>query len=396
VELTAHRYPFGEPVRMLLDPMYAWLREHEPLARVHLPYGDPAWLVTRYADVRAVLADARFSRAEGRDEPRTAPHPRSAGGIFSLDPPEHTRLRSLVSKAFTSRRVGQLRERIGQIADRLVDDMVAAGPPLDLVAHFAIPFPVTVMCELLGVPLADRGRFGKWATATVATTSMSPGKIAEYRGRLGIYMGRLIEQRRREPTDADLLGALTAARDNDDRLTEDELLNLSATLLSVGFESTSAEIPNFIYLLLTEPAIRQRLRDEPEVLPSAVEELLRYSPIAAFAMFPRYATVDIELAGGVVRAGEPVLVHTAAANRDPSVFTDPEQVDLARSPNPHLAFGHGAHHCLGGSLARIELMTMLATVNRRLPGLRLAVSEEEIPWRREQLIRGPAALPVTW
>ncbi len=396
MEVTTHRYPFGEPVRMLLDPMYARLREHEPLARVRMPYGDPAWLVTRYADVRAVLADARFSRAEGRDEPRTAPHPRSAGGIFSLDPPGHTRIRGLVSKAFTVRRVDHLRERIGQIADRLVDEMVAAGPPLDLVEHFAVPFPVTVMCELLGVSPEDRKRFGKWVSATVATTSMTAGKITEYRGRLSIYMGRLIERRRREPTDADLLGALAQARDNDDRLTEDELLNLAATLLSVGFESTSAEIPNFVYLLLTDPAIRQRLRDEPEILPTAVEELLRYSPIAAFAMFPRYATVDVELAGGVVRAGEPVLVHTAAANRDPRVFTDPERVDLTRTPNPHLAFGHGVHHCLGGPLARIELETMLATVMRRIPDLRLAVAEEEIPWRREQLIRGPAALPVTW
>ncbi|MBB5874103.1 cytochrome P450 [Allocatelliglobosispora scoriae] len=392
---TVRRYPFGEPDRMLLDPAYARLQRDEPLARVRMPYGDLALLATRHADVRAVLADARFSRAFGRDEPRTVEQ-LTDGGIFSLDPPEHTRIRGLVVKAFTVRRVEQLRERTEQLADRLVDEMIAHGGPLDLVEHFALPFPVTVMCELLGVPVADRKRFGTWASVIVATTSLSPEKIVEYRARLGIYMGRLIDRRRREPTDADLLGALVQARDDDDRLTEDELLHLSATLLSVGFETTSAEIPNFMYLLLTRPDLLHRLRAEPELLPTAVEELLRYSPIAAFAMFPRYAREDVELPGGPVRAGEPVLVHTAAANRDPRVFTDPDEIDLARSPNPHLALGHGVHHCLGGPLARMELRTMLATLIRRLPNLRLAVTAEEIPWKTGQLIRGPQSLPVTW
>jgi cytochrome P450 len=209
-------------------------------------------------------------------------------------------------------------------------------------------------------------------------------------------MGKLIDQRRREPTEADLLGALVQARDNDDRLSEHELLHLSTTLLGVGFETTSAEIPNFVYLMLTEPPLRRRLVEDPTVLPTAVEELLRFSPIAAFAMFPRYATEAVELPSGAVRASEPVLVHTAAANRDPRVFADPDAIDLARTPNPHLAFGHGVHHCLGGPLARMELRTVLSTLVRRLPGLRLAVTEEEIPWKRGQLIRGPAALPVTW
>lgn len=380
---------------MLLHPAYRHLREHEPLARVQMPYGDPALLVTRHADVRAVLADPRFSRAYGRDEPRTVLRT-TDGGIFSMDPPEHTRIRGLVAKAFTVRRVEQLRERTEELADRLVDELVAMGPPLDLVEHFAIPFPVTVMCELLGVPVADRRRFGTWAGVIVATTSLPPGKVTEYRARLGIYMGKLIERRRREPTDADLLGALVQARDDGERLTEEELLHLSATLLSVGFETTSAEIPNFLYALLTQPHLRERLWAEPEILPTAVEELLRYCPIAAFAMFPRYATADIDLPGGTVRAGEAVLVHTAAANRDPRVFDDPERVDLTRAPNPHLAFGHGAHHCLGGPLARMELRTMLATLIRRLPGLRLARGEEEIPWKTGQLVRGPQRLEVTW
>jgi len=394
MQLGILKYPFGEPHRMLLDPMYAHVQEHEPLARVQMPYGEPAWLVTRYADVRTVLGDARFSRAFGRDEPRTVPHTNN-GGLFSMDPPEHTRIRGLVAKAFTVRRVEQLRERTEQLAERLVDEMVAAGPPLDLVEHFAVPFPVTVMCELLGVPVADRRRFGKWASVIVSTT-LSPEKAAEYRARLGLYMRKLVDQRRRTPTDADLLGALVQARDDDDRLSEHELMHLSTTLLSVGFETTSAEIPNFGYVVLTEPSVRARLMDEPAVLPTAVEELLRFSPIAAFAMFPRYATEDVELPSGPVRAGEAVLVHTAAANRDPRVFDEPDGIELGRVPNPHLAFGHGVHHCLGGPLARMELRTMLSTLLRRLPDLRLAVTEEEIPWKRGQLIRGPEALPVTW
>jgi cytochrome P450 len=401
-------YPFGEPDRLLLHPMYALLRAEQPLARVRMAYGDPAWLITGYHNARAVWGDPRLRRDTGHDEPRMTPEIRFTN-LMSIDPPEHSRLRRLVAKAFTAARVEQLRARTQRVADELVDAMVRTGPPADLVNDFAVPLPATVMCELLGVPVADRQRFHRWVEVVVSATSLSAGKIREYNARLGRYIAGLIRQRRSEPSDTDLLGALVQARDSDDRLSEQELVNLVVLLLGVGFETTSTEIPNFVYVLLTEAGAWDQLRAQPsgaagssaegsasELSPVAVEELTRYVPIISYATFPRYAVEDVSLDGGVVRAGEAVLVHQAAANRDERVFADPDRLDFTRSPNPHLSFGHGPHHCLGAPLARMELQVGLATLLRRLPELRLATVEEEIPWKRGLSVRGPSALPVTW
>ncbi len=388
-------YPFGEPDRLLLHPMYAVLRTEQPLARVRMPYGDPAWLITGYHNARALLGDPRLRRDTGLDEPRMTPQI-GFTNLMSTDPPDHSRLRRLVAKAFTAARVEQLRERTERIADELVDAMVRVGPPADLVNDFAVPLPATVMCELLGVPVADRQRFQRWVEVVVSATSLSAGKIREYNARLGHYITGLIRQRRTEPSDADLLGALVRARDDDDRLSEQELVNLVVLLLGVGFETTSTEIPNFAYVLLTEAGVWDHLLAQPQLSPVAVEELTRYVPIISYATFPRYAVEDVSLDGGVVRAGEAVLVHQAAANRDEQVFADPDRLDFTRSPNPHLSFGHGPHHCLGAPLARMELQVALATLLRRLPRLRLATGEEEIPWKRGLSVRGPSALPVTW
>ena len=388
-------YPFGEPDRLLLHPMYAQLRAEQPLARVRMPYGDPAWLITGYHNARAVWGDPRLRRDTGNDEPRMTPQLRFTN-LMSMDPPEHSRLRRLVSKAFTTARVEQLRARTEHIADSLVDAMVRTGPPADLVNDFAVPLPATVMCELLGVPVADRQRFHRWVEVVVSATSLSEGKIREYNARLGHYIAALIRRRRAEPSATDLLGALVQARDCDDRLSEQELINLVVLLLGVGFETTSTEIPNFAYLLLTEAGTWDHLLAQPQLSPAAVEELTRYVPIISYATFPRYAVQDVALDGGVVRAGEAVLVHQAAANRDERVFADPDRLDFTRSPNPHLSFGHGPHHCLGAPLARMELQVALETLLRRLPRLRLATSEAEIPWKRGLSVRGPSALPVTW
>ncbi len=394
---TVRAYPFSPPDRLVLDPQYAWLREHEPVSRVRMPYGEEAWLVTRYADVRTVLGDARFSRAAsiGRDEPRVAPQS-PEGGMLAMDPPEHTRLRRLVTKAFTVRRVEELRPRVERIADELVDRLVEAGPPADLVDDVTVPLPVTVICELLGVPYADRDRFHLWSEAIVSTTSLSPEQIGEYLGSLGAYMGELVAQRRRVPTDDDLLGSLVKARDEGDRLSEKELVTLAGGLLAAGHETTSTQIPNFIYALLTHPDELRLLRSRPELVPHAVEELMRWVPLGAAAAFPRYATEDVELSGITVPAGDPVLVSMAAANRDERVFPDPDGIDLTRDPNPHLGFGHGAHHCLGAPLARVELQVALGTLLRRLPALRFAVPEEQIPWKAGLFVRGPKHLPVAW
>lgn len=390
------RYPFSDPDRLNLDPRYAQLRRDEPLTRIRLPFGEPAWLATRHADVRTVLGDPRFSRAAsvGRDEPRNSARQQDTG-ILAMDPPEHTRLRRLVAKAFTARRVEQLRPRTRAMADELVDGMLAAGPPADLVEHLATPLPIRVICDLLGVPVTDQDRFHTWSEAIVSTTSLTPEVAQQYIDNLFAYMGELIARRRREPTD-DLLGAMVRARDADDRLAEDEVVQLAAGLLAAGHETTVTQIPNFVYVLLTHPDEWDRLRAEPALVPSAVEELMRFVPLGASSAFARYALEDVELGGVLVRAGEPVVVSISSANRDETVFAEPDRLDLTRQANPHLGFGHGVHHCIGAQLARMELQVVLETLVDRTPGLRLAVPEPELTWKSGLLVRGLVAMPVSW
>jgi cytochrome P450 len=391
-------YPFGIAEALTIDPMYSWLQEHEPLARVKLPYGDEGWLLTRFADVRTAISDPRFSLAEAtvRDTPRLAPQ--RAGAILTdLDPPEHTRLRRLVAKAFTVRRVEQLRARAEQIAGELLDDLVRAGPPADLVHRFAVPLPGLMICELLGVPYADRGRFREWVGAFMSVTALTVEQRFEQMGQLAAYLGMLAAQRRDTPTDDDLLGALVVASDEGDRLTEDEVVQLTLLILAAGYESTASQLVNFTYALLTHPDQLALLRERPELMPNAVEELLRWVPLAAASdSLPRYALVDVELSGGTVAAGEPVLIAWNIANRDPRVFDNPDRLDITREPKPHVRFGHGAHHCLGAPLARMDLQVGLAVLLARLPGLRLAVAEHQLEWKTGMAIRGPVALPIAW
>ncbi|MFC4148776.1 cytochrome P450 [Micromonospora mangrovi] len=391
------RYPFSTPDRLELDPRYARLRREQPLTRVQLPYGEPAWLATRHADVRTVLGDPRFSRAAavGRDEPRNTPRQQETG-ILAMDPPDHTRLRRLVAKAFTARRVDELRPRTRAVADELVDGLLAAGPPADLVAHLATPLPIRVICDLLGVPVSDQDRFHTWSEAIVSTTSLAPELAQQYVDNLLAYMAGLIARRREEPAD-DLLTAMVRARDEDaDRLTEEEVVTLAAGLLAAGHETTVTQIPNMVYVLLTTPGAWDRLRAEPELVPTAVEELMRFIPLGASAAFPRYALEDVELGGVLVRAGEPVVVSIASANRDEQVFPDADRLDLGREVNPHVGFGHGVHHCVGAQLARMELRVVLETLLARTPGLHLAVPESELTWKSGLLVRGLVAMPVGW
>lgn len=389
-------YPFSKPDRLDPEPLFAQLRERQ-LIRVRLPYGEPAWLATRYEDVKTVLGDPRFSRAAavGRDEPRMRPHVSQEGSILSMEPPDHSRLRRLVMKAFTVRRIEQLRPRAQQIADGFVDAMLATGAPADLVEDFALPLPVTIICELLGVPYDDRGDFRLWSDAFLSTTRFTPKKVAEYAGRMREYMAGLIAQRRVRPGE-DLLSALVAARDNDDRLSEEELLSLAQALLIAGHETTASQIPNFVYVLLTHPDQLAMLREDLGLVPRAVEELMRYVPLGIGAGIARYALEDVELSGVTVRAGEPVLPVLASANRDESVYTDPDQLDLLRQEASHVGFGHGPHHCLGAPLARMELQVALSTLLRRLPGLRLAEGEAGIDWKDGLSTRGPERMLVAW
>ncbi len=386
-------YPFNTPDGLQLSDAYERVRDRSGLLRVQLPYGEPAWLVTRYADARLVLGDQRFSRAAAasHDEPRQSEGQRD-GGILGMDPPDHTRLRSLVAKAFTVRQVEKLRPQVRELTAALLDEMETAGPPADLVDLFALPLPVAVICRMLGVPTEDRPRFRVWSDDALSTSSLTAEEFEASRAELRSYMAGLIDQHRQEPQD-DLMTALIEARDDGDRLSELELVDLCVGILVAGHETTASQIPNFVLTLLDHPDQLARLRAEPELVPNAVEELLRFVPLGSGAGQPRYATEDVEVGGTLVRAGSPVLVAVGAANRDALRFTAPGVLDIAREGNQHLGFGHGVHHCLGAPLARLELQEALSALIDRFSELRLA---GDVTWKSEMLVRGPRVMPVEW
>jgi cytochrome P450 len=395
---TPRSYPFGRH-RLDPDPQYAQLRRDEPVCRVQLPYGRPAWLVTSYELVKLVLGDPRFSREATLvgDNPRESPVdllPQVPEVILNMDPPKHTRIRQLAGKAFTNRRVERLRPRARQIASGLIDNMTAGSPPADLVEGFSFPLPAIVISELLGVPEVDRHEFRRWTAGMVSNSTVSEEEQQELYLNAFSYLGELLAQRREQPGD-DLLTALVQARDNEDRLTETELLFLANALLGGGNDSTAHQITNVVYTLVTNPQQLDQLRARPELIPSAVEELLRYI-VLGNAINPRIAIVDVRLGDVLVRAGEPVLTANGAADRDPSVFDRPDELDITRQPNPHLAFGHGPHFCPGAQLARMELQVSVETILSRLPGVRIAVPESDLTWQEGTLMRRPAALPLCW
>ncbi|TCO50788.1 cytochrome P450 [Actinocrispum wychmicini] len=392
-------FPFDDEYdRLNVPAQQAGLADGDPLVRVHLPYGGDGWLARRYEDVKVVLADPRFSRAVafGKDIPRSTSFITDQPGILDMDPPDHTRLRKLTAKAFTARRVELLRPRTQEIIDGLLDGMVAAGPPTDLMSAFSWPLPITVICELLGVPVEDRVRFRVWTDKTLAITAFSPEDIFDARDRLREYIAGLIEERRNEPRD-DLLTALVKARDEEDRLSELEMVQFGVGLLVAGHETTANQFGNFMYMLLTHPDELAKLRADPALVDSAVEEMMRYTPLGGVnSGFPRIALEDLDLGGVTVRAGEAVFVDVASANRDPRVFDNPDRLDVARQVNPHIGFGHGAHHCLGAQLARLELRMALTSVLHRFPDLAFAADEAEISWKQGRAVRGLEAMPVTW
>jgi len=391
-------YPYPrESSGLDVDAVYTRLLEEQPVVRVQAPFGEEAWLVTRDEDVRTVLADPRFSRAMAneRDAPRFTPDMHLDSGIMAMDPPDHRRLRRLVAKAFTSRRVELLRPRVQEITDLLVDDMIAAGPPQDLVSTFAVQLPIRVITELLGVPDHDRPDIERWTEAVMSTTFLTPEERGARWMELGAYITEMIAKRREQPT-ADLVSGLVAARDEEGGFSEEELTKLIQDLIVGGFETSTTQITNFVYTLLRNPTELRRLREDPSLVESAVEELLRAVPLGSAVPFVRYAREDVTFGDITVKAGEPVFPHLPAANNDPKVYACPHQLDVGREHNPHLAFGYGAHHCVGAQLARVELQIALATLLRRFPELSFAVPEEEIPWKSGSLTQGPIRLPLTW
>ncbi|MBU3064776.1 cytochrome P450 [Nocardia sp. NEAU-G5] len=406
VESEVRHYPFGDLAGPEIHPLYERLRREEPLTRIRLPYGGDGWMVTRYEDAKFVLSDPRFSRSVtvGREDiPRLIPEPPEPEGLLSMDPPEHSRLRKLVSKAFTGPRVEQLRPRAQQIVDARLDAIEQMGAPADLVEEFALPVPVTIICEMLGVPAADQHRFRDFSDALLSTTAYTREEIVAAQDELVGYLAEVVAERRRAvaqgevPEDCDdLLGALVAARDNDDRLSEAELVQLGMTVLIAGHETTAKQISNFTYLLLTRPDRWRQLLADPELVPAAVEEMLRYVQLGNGVVFPRVATEDLEIAGATVRAGEAVFVHLLSANRDETIFHNAAELDLARPSNQHVTFGYGVHHCLGAQLARVELQVAIGSLLRRFPNLTLAIPADEVRWQTGLVVSGPTSLPVRW
>lgn len=393
VQLEAIAYPFNSSEGLGLSQAYQEARNRPGLVRVRMAYGEPAWLVTRYAEARLVLGDRRFSRAAAlhHDEPRQSEGRRNSG-ILTMDPPDHTRLRTLVAKAFTVHQVEKLRPSVRQLTHELLDELEAAGPPADLVDRYALPIPVGVICRLLGVPEEDRPKFRAWSDAALSTSSLSAEEFDRNRDELRAYMAGLIEIHRAAPQD-DLMTSLIEARDAGDRLSELELVDLCVGILVAGHETTATQIPNFVLTLLDHPDELRRLREEPALLNGAVEELLRFVPLGKGASQPRYATEDIEVGGQLVRAGEPVLVAVGSANRDALRFDEPGKLNVARPATQHLGFGHGVHHCLGAPLARLELQEALGALITRFPGLCLT---GDVVWKDQMLVRGPRVMPVGW
>ena len=385
-------------------PFYARLRTETPVYRTMLPTREPAWLITRYDDAVAVLKDERFvkNKANALTPAQLAGQPwfrklfkSLQRHLLSQDPPDHTRLRALVNKAFTPRLVEQMRDRIQALTDQLLDPVPARGH-LELISDFALPLPVTVIAEMLGVPVEDRHAFHHWSKAIMSAAHSTwrllyavPNAILFLR-----YIRRFIRKRRATPQN-DLVSALVLAEEAGETLSEDELVAMVLLLLVAGHETTVNLIGNGMLALLEHPDQLVKLRHDPGLIKSAVEELLRFtSPVETAT--DRYAREDVTIGGMTIRRGDMVYVAIASANRDDRQFANPDVLDVAREPNKHLSFGLGAHFCLGAPLARLEGQIAISTLLRRLPGLRLTIAPSQLRWRRGLLLRGLEALPVAF
>jgi cytochrome P450 len=393
---TLPRFPFDTPPDLDAEPAHAELRALVPVARVQLADGTPVWVALGHESVRRVLTNPRFSRAAtvAPGSPTITPAVDRPDTMISMDPPEHTRLRRLVAGAFTTRGMEQRRPRIQEIADGLLDAVAAQGPPADLLARFAFPLPIAVLCDLLGVPYEDVDRVREWSEITQSIDIHPREEVARAAEALRAYVMGLIAAKRGRPGH-DLLTTLIQARDQGDRLTEAELVQQTIGILIAGHDTTANQLAVSLLTLFRHPDQLALLRARPELVPGAVEELLRFTRLLTSA-FGRVATADVDLEGVTVPAGATVFAVLAAANRDERVHAEPDRLDVTRTGVSHLAFGVGPHICVGAPLARVELQVALTSLLRRLPHLALAVPESELEWKLGNFIRGVRALPVTW
>jgi cytochrome P450 len=383
---------------------YEKLRENEPVYRFMLPNGQIAWLLTRYEDAQAALKDHRYVK-----NPRTLLSQEQMNkwlfpmlerdllinNMVASDPPDHTRLRNLVQKAFTPKIIEELRGRIQEIADMLLDE-VQGKRKMDVIDEFAFPLPIIVICEMLGVPAEDRDQFREWSNTIVEAVNL-PEKMQEALPKIQSfikYMGHLIEERRKDPA-KDLVSALIQAETEGEKLTENELYSMILLLIVAGHETTVNLIGNGVLALLQHPEQMDKLKGNPKLIPSAIEEILRfYGPVELATS--RWAGEDILLQEKLIRKGEMVVVALASANRDKTQFENPDLFDITRRNNHHLAFGMGIHYCLGAPLARLEGQIALLALLRRMPNLRLNTDVETLKWRPTFVMRGLMELPVVF
>jgi cytochrome P450 len=398
--MTQQPAPIGYPLTPAAtiyhpSPDYAVLRERCPVAHIELPDGTLAYLATRHCDVRQVFTDPRFSRAAaaGPNRPTRELGSLAEDSLIGMDPPRHTKIRKVVSHAFTYRRVERLRPKVAALIDGMIDRMEAAGRPADVSAHLSGPLPIYVISELFGIPAAEQDQVRRWSDALVGDWEADP---ASPRAALEAF-GRMIADRRRNPGD-DLMSALISAWDEHDDLTERELISVTAGIFVGGHETTTNQINLFLLVLARHPDQLAGLRgDDADAIARAVEELCRFIQLGDNGvLLPRVTTEEVELGGVRLSPGSAVLPAVVSANRDLAVFSDADRLDLTRASNPHLAFGAGPHHCLGAALARMELQEALGALVRRLPGLRPAVPEAELRFKPGLVVRSLESLPVTW
>lgn len=385
--------PFDPPEQ------YRRLRAEAPVSRLALPGGKTGWLVTRYREVRAMLADERFRTTPIQASPirqieLSQEELRVPPGMFAaMDPPEHTQYRKLLAGQFTMKRMRQLTPRIAQIVDEHLDSMAQAGPPVDLVDAFALPIPSLVICELLGVPYAEQAEFQRQtATLLSLSTDLDAGLAAH--AEMNRFMRSLVLAKRKQPAD-DLLSRLIHDANTDQPLTDEELINIGTLLLLTGHETTMHMLSLGVFVLLEHPNQLAALRADPALLDGAIEELLRYLTIIQFGV-TRIARADLTLGDQRILAGDVVVASLSAANRDADQFPEPDRFDVHRDPSSQLALGHGVHFCLGAPLARVEMKVAFEALFGRFPTLRLAVPAEQVPMRNDTAFYGVHALPVTW
>jgi cytochrome P450 len=372
-------------------PEFARIRSEQPVFSVQrrLPNDRfvTMWLITRYADARELLSSRDTSNSFGRSESVAA----QPGFLLSLDPPDHTRIRHMLTGQFSMRRLTAMRPYIEEIATRFLDEMEAAGPPVDLMHAFARPLPSLVICELLGVPFEDQAEFQR-RSDTLLDVSVTPEQQAQNTREMNAYMQSLVNRHRQDPGD-DILGMLI--RDHAHDLTEEELLGIGNILLFAGHETTSNTIGLSTLLLLQRPDQLALVRDDPDVIGSAVEETLRYLTVVHTGK-PRIILKDMIIGGQLIHAGDVAIVSLPSANRDPDFVADPDLFAVTRQPQAHLTFGHGIHQCIGQQLARLEMSVALPALLQRFPTLSLAASQDDLSFRGNGPVNGVRQLPVRW